>query len=213
MSTAKANSPKPRVKWLSCSEIIRLQDATREARTGPQPWILRKLTVGFVFLIIGWTTYVYIGRVCLRMIRREDGVVGSRGLGSKHLTHCKPTLQRAYDQYAVTFIVIFSLLWFILTWSYTKVRVRVPVLLSSPLFPTSPMTYRAPLDRHHSPRLCTRPCPKVPSSRSSHLRYPPSSPPTFSQHVLLTANYTLISPKVPHPKALRLVIHRRRLEP
>lgn len=86
MSTPKPNAAKPRVNLLSCSEIIRLQEATREARSGPQPWILRKLTVGIVLLIIGWVTYVYIGRVCLRMIRREDGdgVVGSSALGSKH---------------------------------------------------------------------------------------------------------------------------------
>jgi len=83
MSTAKTNAAKARVNFLSCSEIIRLQEATREARSGPQPWILRKLTVGVVVLIVGWATYVYIGRVCVRMIRREDGVVGSRGLGSK----------------------------------------------------------------------------------------------------------------------------------
>jgi len=83
MSTVKTNAAKASVNFLSCSEIIRLQEATREARSGPQPWILRKLTVGIVVLIIGWTTYVYIGRVCVRMIRPEDDVVGSRGLGSK----------------------------------------------------------------------------------------------------------------------------------
>ena len=89
MSTPKPNAAKPRVNFLSCSEVIRLREETREARSGPQPWILRKLTVGIVLLIIVWVTYVYIGRVCLRMIRREggdgdgDGVVGSSGLGSK----------------------------------------------------------------------------------------------------------------------------------
>jgi hypothetical protein len=83
MSTAKTNEAKATLNFLSCSEIIRLQEATREARNGPQPWILRKLTVGVVVLIIGWATYVYIGRVCVRMIKPQDGVVGSPGLGSK----------------------------------------------------------------------------------------------------------------------------------
>jgi len=83
MSTTKTEAANPTVQLLSCSEIIRLRDTTREARNGPQPWIARKLTVGIVLLILGWTTYVYIGRVCVRMIKREHGVVGSRGLGSK----------------------------------------------------------------------------------------------------------------------------------
>jgi palmitoyltransferase len=83
MSTTETKAAEAGVTLWSCSEIIKLREARREARNGPQPWILRKLTVGIVVLIIGWVTYVYIGRVCVRMIRREEGVVGSRGLGSK----------------------------------------------------------------------------------------------------------------------------------
>lgn len=80
--SATATKSKPAAK-LSWSDIIRLQEARREARNGPQPWILRKLTIGIVLLITGWATYVYIGRVCVGMITREARVVGSRGLGSK----------------------------------------------------------------------------------------------------------------------------------
>jgi hypothetical protein len=82
MSTTKTERAKPSTKLLTCSEIVRVREERIEARKGPQPWIVRKSAVGIVVLIAGWATYVYIGRVCVRMIRREQGVVGSRGLGS-----------------------------------------------------------------------------------------------------------------------------------
>ena len=124
MSTVKTNAAKASVNFLSCSEIIRLQEATREARSGPQPWILRKLTVGIVVLIIGWATYVYIGRVCVRMINPEDDVVGSRGLGSEQY-QIQTNAMELIIYYLVTLIVIFSLLWFMFAWSYAKVRVAI----------------------------------------------------------------------------------------
>ena len=194
MATANTNTAKASVKFLSCSEIIRLQEATREARSGPQPWILRKLTVAVVVLIIGWSTYVYIGRVCLRMIRREDPVVGSQGLGSKQY----PIQSNATE-------LIMSLP------SHLHRDILVPlvhvylVLRQGPcrrgfLFTSISNIYNdlTPLDRHDSARLCSRPCPKDPSSRSSHLRYTPSTAFRTCQYVLLPTKHTFISPKVPH---------------
>ena len=122
MSTTKTDAAKPSLNWLSCSEVIRLQEARQQARSGPQPWILRKMTVGIVMLIIGWATYVYIGRVYVPMIRREDGVAGSRGLGSKQYA-IRTNGVELMAPCVVTFVVIFSLLWFIFVWSYAKVRI------------------------------------------------------------------------------------------
>ena len=56
----------------------------REARRNkPQPWIMRKLAVFMTIGIIAYAWYVYVGRLCVPMIRRDAGALGSRGLGSE----------------------------------------------------------------------------------------------------------------------------------
>ena len=134
MSTTETEPAKASVHLLSCSELVRLQEARRETRNGPQPWIFRKLTVGIVVLIVGWVTYVYVGRVCVRVIRRDDGVVGSRALGSKQpamqTNGVELTLAFVRSLGAVTLVVLFSLLWFFFVWSYAKVRIPFVVFLN-----------------------------------------------------------------------------------
>lgn len=54
----------------------------RRARQGPQPWIVLKLAVFITAGIIAYACYVYIGRLCVPMIRRSGSPLGSRALGS-----------------------------------------------------------------------------------------------------------------------------------
>ncbi|KAG6833410.1 hypothetical protein H0H87_007395 [Tephrocybe sp. NHM501043] len=55
----------------------------RAARSTPQPWIVRKLMVGVTFSAMAYSAYVFIGRLCVDMIRRLDGAGGSRGTGAQ----------------------------------------------------------------------------------------------------------------------------------
>lgn len=46
------------------------------------PWIVLKLAVGITIGIVSYTFYVYIGRLCVPMIRKDEGALGGRGAGS-----------------------------------------------------------------------------------------------------------------------------------
>jgi hypothetical protein len=54
----------------------------RMERTKPQPWIVRKLMVGFTLGLMGYAAFVYIQYLCLPMIQRKNNSQGSRGIGS-----------------------------------------------------------------------------------------------------------------------------------
>ena len=60
----------------------------RSSRKGPKPWYILKLSVGFSAGIIAYSSYVYIGRLCIPMIKRERNSLGSRTLGSE--CRCPP---------------------------------------------------------------------------------------------------------------------------
>ena len=55
----------------------------RSSRTTKQPWIVLKLMVFVTIGILGYTSYVYIGRLCLPMIQRHSGAPAGRGTGSE----------------------------------------------------------------------------------------------------------------------------------
>jgi palmitoyltransferase len=55
----------------------------RDARKGPQPWLVLKLTIAIAVAIVAYTAYVYIGRLCIPMIKRESSSLGSRTMGSE----------------------------------------------------------------------------------------------------------------------------------
>ena len=52
-------------------------------RKGPKPWFVLKLSVAVAAAIIAYTGYVYIGRLCIPMIKRERNSLGSRRLGGE----------------------------------------------------------------------------------------------------------------------------------
>lgn len=60
----------------------------REARRNmPQPWIMLKLGVIITLALFVYTSYVYIGRLCVPMIKRERGAFGGRARGSESFLH------------------------------------------------------------------------------------------------------------------------------
>ena len=68
---------------LWCQEAIYRAREKQEARTKPQPWIILKLAVGITIGIIGYASYVYIGRFCVPMLLEEDNTLGGRAMGSE----------------------------------------------------------------------------------------------------------------------------------
>lgn len=83
----KLSTTKTLPRERSCCGVI--EEATyqarekRERRTKGQPWVTLKLMVGVTLGIMGYSSYVYIGRFCVKMIQRRDGG-GSRGAGSEY---------------------------------------------------------------------------------------------------------------------------------
>lgn len=65
------------------------------------------MTVGITFGIMCYAVYVYIARLCVRMIRGERTELGGKGV-------------------AIAFIVIFSILWLMMVWAYVMVVVVSP---------------------------------------------------------------------------------------
>jgi hypothetical protein len=68
----------------SLSTVASGARAHRDSRKGPKPWIVLKLSVAIASAIIAYSAYVYIGRLCIPMIRREHSAFGSRTLGSEY---------------------------------------------------------------------------------------------------------------------------------
>ncbi|KAL7278720.1 LOW QUALITY PROTEIN: hypothetical protein ACG7TL_007723 [Trametes sanguinea] len=66
-------------KCMGMVQEARERSAKRRAK--PQPWIVRKFTILIALAIIVYAFYVYIGRLCVPMIRRDPGALGGRGLG------------------------------------------------------------------------------------------------------------------------------------
>jgi palmitoyltransferase len=56
---------------------------SRRRHKGPKPWFVLKLSVALAVGIISYSSYVYIGRLCIPMIKREHNALGSRRLGSE----------------------------------------------------------------------------------------------------------------------------------
>ncbi|KAI0043421.1 zf-DHHC-domain-containing protein [Auriscalpium vulgare] len=79
----------------------------RRAQKTKQPWVVLKLTVGIASAVIAYTCYVYIGRLCIPMIKREASALGGRVLG-------------------IVFLVVFILLAFMMIWAYIKVVFTPP---------------------------------------------------------------------------------------
>ncbi|KAI9452304.1 zf-DHHC-domain-containing protein [Lactarius psammicola] len=152
----------------------------RDARKGPQPWFVLKLTVAISSSIIAYSAYVYIGRLCIPMIKRESSSLGSRTMG-------------------IVFLVAFVVLGMMMIWAYIKVVFTPPGyatkvssissrLVSAFLVPLRPCRSGHPLSNvlpscpeslsRATRRLPRQPAPTLPpqmSQGSSTRSIPPSS--------------------------------------
>ncbi|GAA5928604.1 DHHC family palmitoyltransferase [Sporobolomyces koalae] len=77
-------------------EIKRVQQIETNA---PDPWISRKLAVGIVVAVFGYSYYVFVVRLCIPMIRMERTRLGARAQG-------------------LVYLVIFHFLFVLFCWSY-----------------------------------------------------------------------------------------------
>jgi len=77
---------KPRNKEARCADFNKdIQENRRKRRSKPQPWVLLKFAVFLTLGIIGFATYVYVGRFCIPMVTRKPGAMGGRVFGSESL--------------------------------------------------------------------------------------------------------------------------------
>ncbi|KZP33218.1 zf-DHHC-domain-containing protein [Athelia psychrophila] len=89
-----------------------IQDAKYEARArrearGPPPWIARKAAVGITIGIIAYASYVYIARLCIPMMLKHEGALGSQTTG-------------------IVFTAVFCPLLLMISWTYAKVIFTPP---------------------------------------------------------------------------------------
>ncbi|CAE6502220.1 unnamed protein product [Rhizoctonia solani] len=96
---------RPRGEW-DCvgvsRDIYQQKQKERQENQKPQPWILQKLAVGVVLGIVVWTYYVYVGRMCVKLLGRGDTVK------------------------AGVYIAIFNLFFLMFSWTYLKILVTPP---------------------------------------------------------------------------------------
>jgi hypothetical protein len=79
--------------WACCNDFegtrtqIMQQQRRRRRPHGytdaPQSWMALKFTVGIAAAIIGYCSYVYVGRFCLFMIQKRGNALGGRVTGSE----------------------------------------------------------------------------------------------------------------------------------
>jgi len=83
MAQAVLDKP-PRGEEACCAGFSEdIQEKRHKRRSKPQPWILLKFSIFLTFGIIGFATYVYIGRFCFPMLNREPEAMGNRVFGSE----------------------------------------------------------------------------------------------------------------------------------
>ncbi|TFK36057.1 DHHC palmitoyltransferase-domain-containing protein [Crucibulum laeve] len=106
----------------------------RRREKGPPPWIVRKLMVGVTLAIIAYSSYVYVARLCVRMIKKERGAQAGRTTG-------------------IILLSIFSILLLWVLWAYIKVVLTPPGMAKDyiqktqqPWLTSDPSASRPPLD-------------------------------------------------------------------
>ena len=124
MVKVKHPSTSPSTEHTCCGTIQDVREKSHSRRSKPQPWIVLKFMVPFSLGIIGYSTYVYVVRFCVRMIKRESGALAGRTVGSK----CIPRLAVLQVELSccaiVVFLVVFAILVLWVLWAYVKVRIK-----------------------------------------------------------------------------------------
>lgn len=94
----------------TCCGFVEIMEQRRELRftsNKPRPWIERKFIIGLVLAIVGYAWYVYIGRLCVPMVRQDVGALGNRVMG-------------------IFFLVVYCLLGLMFFWTYIKLILTPP---------------------------------------------------------------------------------------
>ncbi len=101
-------APKSRKRLFDFSARQEEYDRQAELSAGrPDNLFSRKFWVIFVFALIIWAYYVFVGRVCVPMIRIRPGNGGSKGEG-------------------IGLLIGFNILWLMFVWSYLKMILTSP---------------------------------------------------------------------------------------
>ncbi|KAH9922222.1 DHHC palmitoyltransferase-domain-containing protein [Fomitopsis serialis] len=108
------NEGKSKRQEFNCCAVMeeaamRSRERRAKRKQKPMPWIVLKLAVGITIGIVAYTFYVYIGRLCVPMIRKNEGALGGRGTG-------------------IAFLVVFCVLGLMMLWAYEKVVMTSPGL-------------------------------------------------------------------------------------
>ena len=82
-SISKGEEKKRKRRFVGFSEQLEEKRRKRAESNKPRPWIERKLTIGIVIGLVSYTWYVYVGRFCVPMIRKDGGALGGRTMGSE----------------------------------------------------------------------------------------------------------------------------------
>ena len=103
----------------------------RENRTpGQLKWIGQKLAVVLTSGIMAYTAYVYIGRLCVPMIRRSSDAGAGRGAGSECRYFClffEADVGRSLG--IVALLIVFAVLYLWMIWAYIKVSPLLAVTI------------------------------------------------------------------------------------
>ena len=96
--------------------------------SGQLKWIGQKLVVVLTTGIMAYTAYVYIGRLCVPMIRRSSDAGASRGAGGECRCFCffffDPDVERSLG--IVALLSVFAVLYLWMVWAYIKVSLLLP---------------------------------------------------------------------------------------
>jgi len=96
---------RPRGDWDcigAAREAYAAKQKKRRDNTQPQLWIVQKFVVGAVLAIVVWTYYVYVGRMCVSLLRRGETAKGG------------------------VYIAIFNLFFLMFGWTYLKALITPP---------------------------------------------------------------------------------------
>ncbi|THH19180.1 hypothetical protein EW146_g1939 [Bondarzewia mesenterica] len=167
-----SNLEKPK-QCRSCFQFFSdasMRSQEKRAQRTKQPWLTLKLSIGIASAIIAYASYVYIGRLCVPMLKRSRNALGGRGMG-------------------VGFIIIVILLGFMMIWCYIKVVFTPPgfakdhVANSAPIYPLSPPQRYT--HRNHTAREPTIGMPYEATRKTSAYTFKehnaPATPHTYSR--------------------------------
>ncbi|SCV71227.1 BQ2448_2815 [Microbotryum intermedium] len=93
---------KKRPRIIGIREHIRNIEEKKLQQTGPDSWLTRKFAVGLVVGMFGYSYYVYVVRMCVKMVRLDQDRQGGRAQG-------------------VVYLVLYHFFFFMFVWCYMRI--------------------------------------------------------------------------------------------